>query len=137
MARQKPDGIVRLMVAGVLKLTERDITRQVCDFMWAHGWRGIRMQSGLMGRPSGGAFRVGEPGMPDWLFVRYVHPEHATGWVAAQCAEVLWVEVKAPGKWLSSAQVAWHERERMRGGIVAVVDDIDVYRDWYAREVGL
>jgi len=121
--------------ALVPQLTERDVARQVRDFMEAHGWRCIRMQVASVARPTGGGFRVGEVGMPDFLFIRY----NEQGFDAASritCCEHLWVEVKRPGGRVSEHQREWVGREMDRGGVVVVVDDIDEFRTWYADEVG-
>jgi hypothetical protein len=116
-----------------LKLTERDVARQVRDFLGPHGWRCLRMNSALVGRPQGGAFRVGEVGMPDYLFLRYfAHPMEPGKFDLRQ----LWIEVKAPGGRLRPAQVEWAKNEAAQGATVLMVDDIDKFRSWYAEEVG-
>ena len=87
--------VLKLDKTGKLRLSEADVTKQVCDFMAAEGWRHIRHNVGgayssqavtallklldrlerwtpLLGKA---VYRVrrsfvefGEKGMPDWLF---------------------------------------------------------------------
>lgn len=80
----------------------------------------------------------GDPGMPDYLYIRYVrrnqdHPPSAT---PSGVAELLWIEYKAPSKTPKPHQVAWHLAERRRGALVLVIDDFDKFREWY-RDSGL
>ena len=127
-----------------MKLTERDVTRQVRDFLEAHGWRAVRMQVARIATVSGG-FEVGELGMPDYLFLRYEadipdlalesHVDFQPDSLPAVC-QALWVEVKALGKRLSPAQVAWHQAERWRGATIVVADDLDEFQRWYKSEIG-
>ena len=55
--------------AGKQMTPEAIVSAQVKDYMLARGWRAVRMQSGLYQGPAT-TFRSGEPGMPDWLFLR-------------------------------------------------------------------
>src|SRR6516164_1724905 len=111
------------MRSGKPHLVESDITRQVKDFMVAHGWRSIRNQRMVLP----GTFQTGEPGMPDMVFIRYLQNGVAL---------VLWVEFKKPGdnrkctcvknagtrrRCTVCDQKAWRDRERQRGGIVWTV----------------
>lgn len=136
---------------GKLRLSEADVTRQVCDFLALEGWRGVRMNVGArvqrrtqdvcLGMDEQGDAIVktvevsrsrvsfGEPGMPDWLFIKY--------WCDGQMinceenADLIWLEIKAPGKEPKPHQLAWHKAERARGALVKVVDDFETFRDWY------
>src|SRR5271170_7983652 len=103
------------------KLSESDVTKQVVSFMEARGWRPIRMQVAMPTNAAGKRYRVGEPGMPDWLFVRYAF---------RFTAQVLWVEMKAQGKARSEAQLAWALKEGPRRPIV-VVDNLSDFINWY------
>lgn len=108
---------------------EAMVSRQVKDYMLARGWRAIRMQSGLYQGPAT-TFRSGEPGMPDWLFLRAV---------AGPRAAVLtgfWCEIKAPGGKLRKHQPEWHARERLRGFAVWVTDDLDSFIAAYEQHFG-
>jgi hypothetical protein len=100
---------------------EAAVARRVKAFLIAKGWRPVRMQR--MALP--GQFSAGEPGMPDYLFLRYG---------AGRVAAVLWIEFKAPGARLGPKQILWMARERERGAPVTVVDDPAFFKSWYATE---
>ena len=115
------------------KLLEKAITRQVCDFLRARGWRPIR--TGVVAGPG---YSLGEPGCADYLFLHYQE---------AGCALALWVEMKspndkrrctcAPGKTCKPCrQKLWHQRERARGGVVWVVADFDAFAAAYDEAYG-
>ena len=101
------------------KLAEREVTRQVKDFMLYRGWRAVRMQRTVIA----GAFQSGEPGIPDYLFLRYV--SQAKAHVLA-----IWIEFKGPTGRVSEQQQIWHCDERLKGALVWVVDDFE----WFAAE---
>jgi hypothetical protein len=133
------------MTATRPKLTESDVTAQVVSFFQHHSWHAIRMNRGLVSMPYGGVVQFGEPGMPDYQFVRYYptarHPASAL---------VVWCELKATGKkaqcrcrtkkarqrCTSCDQRAWRERERQAGAAVWVVDSIDWVMEEYDRVFG-
>ena len=121
-------------------LLEKDVSEQVKSFLEARGWRGVRTQFAF----TPGAFSTGEPGMPDWCYVRYMPVKE----VPAR-ALVLWVEVKGPNdqrtcrcraadkkKCKVCRQKAWHERERALGAALVVVDDIDWFEADYNKAFG-
>lgn len=119
------------------KILERDVAKQVKDFLEQHrGWRAVRSQFAFVP----GAFQTGQPGMPDWLFLRY--GDNGT-------AHVLWIEVKGPNDKRRCQcrpgdrkvckvcrQAAWAERERKLGARVWVVSDFDQFAVDYEREYG-
>ena len=109
------------------QLLEREVTKQIKDFMEWRSWRAIRMQRTVI--PN--SFQTGEPGMPDFLFVRYL----ATGFtgLAVHC----WVEMKRPryGK-LSEDQIKWHARERACGAVILKADDLRDFERQYERLFG-
>jgi hypothetical protein len=82
------------------RLTEKEVTQQICDFLRLRGWKVIRLHVGFWKRtwkrkgvdePEENKFRIGEPGMVDWIAV---HPTmHKTG-----RPSVIWFELKAPGR---------------------------------------
>jgi hypothetical protein len=82
---------------------------------------------------------VGEPGMPDRLFIRYNDIAFADQCVPdgldKACGDiVLWIEFKKPGEKPRLDQLEWHEAERARGAMVLVVSDIDDFmRNWYPK----
>jgi len=108
-----------------LKLKERDVVKQVKDFLAWRGWRAVRMQRMILP----GSFQTGEPGMADYLFLRY-SPE-STG--ACLC---LWIEFKRPGGPMRQGQMEWHERERIRGAAVWVVEELDDFMTLYNQHFG-
>lgn len=108
-------------------LRESHIQQTVTEFLEWDGWRPIRTEHAIE-RDEDGGFkrRVGEVGMPDYLFVRY-DTHISTSW-----AQVLWIEFKRPGERPRWDQEVWHVTERLRGALVLVVDSIDDFRAWYA-----
>lgn len=129
-----------------LKLTEKDVAKQVQSFLEFRGWRklrnnvGVRQDSGPSGEPRFIPF--GERGMPDLLFLRYFHQPKGG-------ALVLWVETKRPGARMDCRcrvgdkklcrhcqQQRWRDTERLRGALVAVADDIYEFDAWYATTFG-
>src|SRR5579884_3739713 len=78
------------------------------------GWRAIRMQRTVVP----GAFQSGEPGIPDFLFIRYL-PTEFSGLSVACCVEMKRAKY---GK-LSEDQKRWRDRETHRGAGVLKADD--------------
>jgi hypothetical protein len=125
--------------AGPLpQLLERHITKQVCDFLCYRGWRPLRTQFAF----SPGSFGTGEPGMADYLFLRYLGDGH-------QAVLALWIEFKGPRDRRTCScrpgerrvchvcrQRRWQERERQRGALVWVVDDFDFFAADYEKTFG-
>lgn len=123
------------MAEKKLKLVERDIVAQVVPYLTNRGWRAVRMQRTVMP----GQFQAGEPGMPDYLFLRYLAVE---GSVARG---MLWIEFKGPNdkrkckckgvgrKCTICAQAEWKRKEQIRGGTVLEVSDLDAFIAWYER----
>ena len=101
------------------KLLERDIQQTCTEFLELDGWRAFRTEYTIQ-RERGRV--VGELGQPDYLYLRYTDDG---------MARALWIEYKKPGEKPRPDQLAWHEAERKRGGIVLVVDDIDWFMRWY------
>lgn len=110
------------MNALPLDLKERDVTRQVYDFLVHRRWRLIRMNVGkakLKGRWTA----WGESGMPDYLALYYLGDGHAIAW---------WLEFKREmGGELGRMQELWHARERKDGAAVYTVCDFDSFRKFY------
>lgn len=111
-------------------LKERDVSRQVSDFLGYRGWRRIRNQVGVTTNMAGNTFRFGEKGMPDLMFLRYV-PAHQP-WTM-----VLWIETKRnKGGRLSEHQIAWQDGEKILGALVINVECFEKFAEWYERELG-
>jgi hypothetical protein len=111
----------RKLSAG--ELLEKQVTQQVRDFLAFRGWRPVRMQRMVLP----GSFQTGEPGMPDYVFLHYLDCQPACACLA------LWIEFKRPGGKLRDGQPEWHARERLRGGIVWVVDSFEWFEQLYDR----
>lgn len=113
------------------KISEADVQQAVVTMLELDGWRSIRTDP-VSNRGRGKGF--GEPGMPDYLFIRYLYRE--TGWecletTSAAATQILWVEFKAAGKKRKLHQTTWHDRERARGALVMTFDSVDAAREWY------
>jgi hypothetical protein len=116
-------------------LTEAHVQQTVTELLELDGWRAFRTEHAIE-RNDKGRFkrRVGEVGMPDYLYVRY----GPTGNTPKDCVEramytqALWIEFKRPGEKPRPDQNLWHHKERDRGALVLMVDDIDEFRKWYA-----
>jgi len=114
----------------MLPLSERDVSRQISDYLQWRGWRRFRNQVGVATNAGGGTFRFGEKGQPDLLFLRYL-PEHQP-W-----ALVLWVETKRnKGGILSPDQIKWQDEERARGALVANANHYERFAEWYEETLG-
>lgn len=112
-----------------LQLRERDVSRQIRDFLSFRGWRVLRNNVGGTRDQTGNYVPFGEPGMAD-LLALYYFPKDQPGAAAS-----LWVEVKQAGARLRPNQVTWHAAELARGAIVVVADDFEKFHDWYWSEM--
>ena len=115
-----------------MKITEAQVERAVKDLLEADGWRSLKTNP-VSNKARGAGF--GEIGMADMLFIRYqcvviLNDTNEVIDVEPSC-QVIWIEFKAPGKLPSPHQLTWHTRERARGALVLVVDDVDDFREWY------
>lgn len=108
-------------------ITEAHVQQTVVQFLELDGWRAIRTDP-VSDRSRGKGF--GEPGMPDYLFLRYWKPDHLHN-DTRPIGEMIWVEFKRKDKKPTSHQLIWHSGERGRGAFVFVVDDIDEFTRWY------
>ena len=124
------------------RMLEVDVTAQVKDFFALRGWRAIRHQRFVVP----GAGQSGEPGQPDFCFIKYLQgKDGAFNGVSL----VLWVELKKPNaktqcrcrpekrsKCTACAQQDWAERETKRGGIVLRVSSVKDLEGWYVPRFG-
>ena len=103
-------------------ILEKQVDKQVRDFLELRGWRRVRFQATVIP----GAFRTAEPGMADCLYLKYLDR-------SGVCI-ALWIETKRAvrGK-LADDQRAWRDRELKRGAAVLCVNDIDVFMREYDR----
>jgi hypothetical protein len=110
-----------------LKLSEADVTSQITGLARSKGWKAIRLHSGLYRgyhHPES-VISAGENSQADWLFVRPI----GKNW-PGYC-EVFWLEVKAPGKRPSKAQLQWLESMRQAGFQAAWSDSLEAFEAWY------
>ena len=128
-------------------MSEHAIQKACADFMASHDWKCLRTHfTAVIGHVSSL-----EPGIADYLFVRYMPSEHAP-W---RCI-LLWVEFKSPHdrrvcfcrqKAVKAAaerkraqicsvcrQKNWRENERRRGAVVWLIDDFEEFAQTYWRE---
>jgi len=126
------------------KLLEREVTRQIRDFMTSHGWRAIRHQRTVVP----GQFQSGEPGIPDYSFVYYLPRNKVLG-----ACVLVWIEMKGThdkrrcnclqrqvqgkkGKCTNCTQADWRRREESRGAVFAPGNDYSVFETWYSQKFG-
>lgn len=107
-----------------IKLSERDVTAAVKGWLEAKGWYAIRLQSGLVrGNTRGTFIRLGENGLPDWVFLR--------AWKGYPIA--LMVEMKAGGKKPGPDQVAFEAKAKRMGLTVLWCDSLEMFIEKYER----
>ena len=114
------------------RLNENTVESQIVGFLQAKGWTVTRQQSGLFTRPgaerSDHCIRIGEKGTPDW---RAERPRPCWGPGAHQ---LLYVEVKAPGRHATVEQWAWILRRRALGTPAVCADSLVAFRAWYVEQ---
>lgn len=116
-----------------IKISEADVQQAVVLMLALDGWRAIRTDP-VSDRSRGKGF--GEIGMPDYLFIRYgldvrtLTPDRCRDELRRH-AEVMFVEFKAKGQSVKPHQYDWHQRERLRGALVIVCDEVGLFREWY------
>ncbi len=91
-------------------LTEKQVTEQVIGWLKVNGWLCVRLQSGLMELPGNRRIRVGTPGLPDWAC--FNHDRY------------FFLELKAPGKAPSIAQLDWMRMAHTKGLTVLWADGL-------------
>jgi len=105
------------------KLTESQVTRQICDFLRAHGWRVCRQQSGLFATTDGRRIRIGERGAADWWAVRAFGDDGR--------AEFFFLEVKGTGRAPSDRQRSWINDANRDGLEAEWFDSFERFEGWY------
>lgn len=108
----------RLRAPRTAKPREREIARQLRDWLLARGWYPVRLNSGLLKTLDGRYVTIGEVGIPDYVVLHARHP-------------AFFLETKAPGKALSPEQ----ERKRWvltraYGLEVVVADGWEALQPW-------
>ena len=116
-------------VVNQKKILEKAVTASVTQYLKLRGWRPLRMQRTVLP----GQFSTCEPGTADVLYIRYdteaLHPPGS--------GRILWVEFKSPSGHLGPKQEEWIAREKSRGAIVLVVDDLQEFVRYYERTFGV
>jgi len=137
--KKKPANLAEYAKQQQAKALEAEVAKAVQKFMAMHGWRRFRMTSGLFTAPSGCPVRVGEPGIPDLLFVRYVRRETTTfgASLASGVAYLLWVETKrAKGGKKADEQAEWDKVGEAIGALIYTCNDLEAFREWYYKRFG-
>jgi len=145
-------------------LLEKHIQEYVVQYMELDGWRAFKMEAnsdtGFVGRVMQKirkhplltnwadhiyivlrscmrAAGVGEVGMADYLFIRYLAGDkkwqHREKWPDCNkvICEALFIEFKRPGQKPRPEQKAWKEAEERRGALVWVIDSQDAFLERY------
>lgn len=102
------------LTAPRVKLVENDVERACIDVLRLKGYYVVRLQSGLLKTPDGRWIRVGEPGLPDYCAIK----------------RDFFLEVKAPGRKLSPAQVNKIFELEACNFRVATVDSVERLAEW-------
>jgi hypothetical protein len=117
-------------------LPENQLEKQCLDFLRIRGWIVDRQQSGLFRAPWGGYVRVGEKGCFDWIALRpfrlLTKPEDK----AMTLSDVLYLELKAPGKKPNVHQLAWARRRRVAGFLCICFAEFSDFTNWYRGRFG-
>jgi len=124
-------------------MLEKDVQKQIFDFLQLRGWRPFRTHPAYVA----GQYSAGEPGCPDAQAIRYMPVEAAP----ARCI-MFWIEFKGPRDRRVCAcivnlkgkkkickvcrQKNWHARERERGAVVIQTSSLDAFAAWYETQFG-
>lgn len=111
------------------KLLEREIQKQIKDFLRWRGWRIVRHQV-TVASTGASTFSVGEKGMCD-LQAIYYFTDQLPGLTLT-----LWVETKRLRKKLQPHQEEWKQHEEARGAIVWKADHIGEFMEKYEQMFG-
>lgn len=110
------------------KISESDIERTCTEWLALDGWRGLKTDP-VSRREWGKGF--GEPGMADYLYIRYCVTLGRTA-----LAEVMWIEYKSKRGKAAYHQCTWHMAERGRGALTMIAGvhfpkTIEGFQQWY------
>jgi hypothetical protein len=109
--------------SSAVKVYESDIELAGTQIMGWDGWRSFKMEQNFSEKKRKS---VGEPGMPDRLYLRY------------DSGDIVWIEWKRLKGKAAQHQKDWHARERARGAKTYIAGEdfpatIDGFRDWYRK----
>lgn len=125
-------------------LRENDVEAQICDFLRLRRWIVKRQHVGKH-VPLGLLLRLlGAGGVTKQAIYRNVvdlGEKHAADWRAERAAtdglmQVIYIEVKAPGRKPDADQLDWLNRARLSGARAGWWDSIDSFEAWYVTEFG-
>ncbi len=141
-----------MTTAAKPRILEKHIEKAITTLLEIDGWRAIKMELNWSEHKRKS---VGEPGMADHLYIRYIdacgeHPGllNTRATCGRQRAQVLWIEYKklrggsgkrgifTKAEKASIKQRAWIARERSLGALVLLVGEdcpatIEGVRAWY------
>jgi hypothetical protein len=102
------------------KLLEREIQKQVKDFLRWRGWRIVRHQV-TVASTGASTFSVGEKGMADLQAIYYIAGNRPG------LTLTLWVETKRLGKKLRPEQEVWkHTDDRVKGQKAMLFEELSI-----------
>lgn len=109
-------------------LLERDVTKQVVDYLKLKSWILLRLHSGTVrGKTGGGFIRLNSPGTADWIAIRG-KPKH----------QILFLEMKREnGGVVSAQQMSVALQYESQGIPTAVVSNLDDFKKWYEESYGV
>jgi len=113
-----------------LHLRERDVARQIKDFLGFRGWRIVRHNVTKIRDRTGRWTSFGENGMPDLQAIYYLR--HGQPGATA----TLWVETKQATGRLRPQQADWHRDELARGAVVVVARKFEDFEKFYWEVLG-
>jgi len=115
---------------------EASVSKQCVDFMETRGWRAIRMPRGLAQYGERGVVPYGEPGQPDWMFIKYLPFKVGGDLRTSKMTETIFIEFKQPNSKRKCTcaskkrctyhdQEAWRVREQARGAVVLRIESLE------------
>ncbi len=113
------------------KLSENDVEQQICDFLRARHWRVTRNHVGRFKTADGRWITVGEVGHADWTATKPLRLPLGK-WVAG--SQLIYIEVKAPGKRPTAAQETWLACREQEGYKTGWWDSLESFEEWYGWE---
>lgn len=112
-------GIAQLPSKGLL---EKDVSKQIVDYLRLKSWVLLRLHSGLVrGKTGGGFIKLNDAGTPDYCAVR-ARPEQ----------QILFLEMKRErGGVISDIQKKTALQYESQGLTVKVVSSLTDFQEWY------
>ena len=109
------------------KLTEAQVTKQICDFLCYRRWIVKRNNVGKFKSPDGKrTISVGERGEADLTATRPVRADIGKG-----LCHVIHIEIKARGERPSAWQETWLAVRRNEGYLAGWWESLESFEEWY------